>query len=49
MALLVAGGERNREVAHKLGKSLRTVEFQLNAIYRKLGIRSGSQLTRLLA
>lgn len=49
VALLVAGGKRNQEVAHQLGKSLRTVEFQLNAIYRKLGIRSRSQLTRLLA
>ncbi|MBI4626057.1 MAG: helix-turn-helix transcriptional regulator [Verrucomicrobia bacterium] len=49
VALLVAGGERNHDVARRLGKSLRTVEFQLNAIYRKLGIRGRTQLTRLLA
>lgn len=49
VARRVADGERNQEVARQLGKSLRTVEFQLNVIYRKLGIRSRTQLTRLLA
>lgn len=49
VALLVAGGQRNQAVADKLGKSLRTVEFQLNATYRKLGLRGRTQLARLLA
>jgi len=49
VARLVAGGEKNQDVARQLGKSLRTVEFQLNVIYRKFGIQSRSQLTRLLA
>lgn len=49
VARLVAAGRRNHEVARKLGKSLRTVEFQLSAIYRKLGIGSRTQLVRLLA
>lgn len=49
VALLVAEGQRNQEIAIRLGKSIRTVEFQLNAIYKKLGLRSRSELTRLLA
>jgi DNA-binding CsgD family transcriptional regulator len=49
VALLVAGGQRNQDVARTLGKSLRTVEFQLNVIYRKLGVRSRTQLTGILA
>ncbi len=49
VALLVARGKRNQEVAADLGKSLRTVEFQLNAIYRKLGLTSRTQLARALA
>lgn len=49
VALLVAEGQRNQEIAVRLGKSVRTVEFQLNAIYKKLGLRSRTELTRLLA
>ena len=48
MALLVAEGLRNHDVAHQLGKSPRTVDFQLNAIYRKLGVTSRTELARLL-
>ena len=48
VALLVAEGLRNRDVARKLGKSTRTVDFQLNAIYRKLGVKTRVGLTRLL-
>jgi DNA-binding CsgD family transcriptional regulator len=48
VALLVAEGRRNGEVARQLGKSVRTVDFQLNTIYRKLEIRSRTELTRLL-
>ena len=49
VALLVAEGLRNQDVARRLGKSPRTVDFQLNMIYRKLGVRSRTELTRLLA
>lgn len=49
VAQLVARGQRNQEVATELGKSLRTVEFQLNAIYRKLGLSGRTQLARALA
>ena len=48
VALLVAEGLRNHDVAHRLGKSPRTVDFQLNAIYRKLGVASRMELARLL-
>lgn len=48
VALLVAEGCRNIEVARRLGRSLRTVEFQLNSIYRKLGVSNRTQLARLL-
>jgi DNA-binding CsgD family transcriptional regulator len=49
VALLVAAGKRNLEVAQQLGKSLRTVEFQLNAIYRKLALSGRTQLVRALS
>ena len=48
VALLVAEGLRNHDVARQLGKSPRTVDFQLNAIYRKLGVASRTELARLL-
>lgn len=48
VALLVAEGLRNHDVAHQLGKSPRTVDFQLSAIYRKLGVTSRTELARLL-
>lgn len=48
VALLVSSGKRNQEIARELGKSLRTVEFQLNAIFRKLGLTSRTQLVRAL-
>lgn len=48
VALLVAEGLRNHDVAHQLGKSPRTVDFQLSAIYRKLGVASRTELARLL-
>jgi DNA-binding CsgD family transcriptional regulator len=48
VALLVAEGLRNHDVARQLGKSPRTVDFQLNAIYRKLGVTSRTELARLL-
>lgn len=49
VARLVAEGLRNQQVAERLGKSPRTVDFQLNTIYRKLGIGGRTELTRLLS
>jgi DNA-binding CsgD family transcriptional regulator len=45
---LVAEGSRNREIAETLFMSLATVEAHLTRIYRKLQIRSRSELTRLV-
>ncbi|EHN12857.1 regulatory protein LuxR [Patulibacter medicamentivorans] len=43
---LVAGGATNREVAAALFLSPRTVEHHLRGAYRKLGVRSRSELAR---
>ena len=48
VALLVAEGLRNEEVAQRLQRSRRTVEYQLNVIFRKLDLTSRSQLVRAL-
>ncbi len=47
VARLVAAGRTNREVAAELYLGLRTVEAHLSAVYRKLGVRSRSELTRV--
>ena len=44
VAGLVATGRRNEEVAHDLGMSVRTVEWHLSHVYRKLGLRSRTEL-----
>ena len=44
IATLVAGGQTNREVAAALFLSVRTVESHLGRIYRKLGLRSRTEL-----
>ena len=49
VARLVADGKSNREVAAELFLSRRTVEDNLSRIYRKLGVRSRTQLARSLA
>jgi DNA-binding CsgD family transcriptional regulator len=49
VALLVAEGMRNEQIAQKLVRSRRTIEFQIASVYRKLGISSRVQLTRLLS
>lgn len=49
VALLVAKGLRNDEIAEHLCRSRRTIEFQLNSIYRKLGLSRRTQLVRVLA
>jgi DNA-binding CsgD family transcriptional regulator len=49
IASLVAIGLSNREVAERLFLSVSTVESNLRRAYRKLGVRSRSQLTHRLS
>ncbi len=49
VALLVAEGATNREAAAALFVTTKTVEFHLRNVYRKLGIRSRTQLARAVA
>jgi DNA-binding CsgD family transcriptional regulator len=49
VALLVGEGRTNREVAAALFVTPKTVEYHLGHVYRKLGIRSRSELARLMA
>ena len=49
IATFVAEGKRNREVAAALVVSERTVEAALTVIYRKLDVRSRTELARKLA
>lgn len=49
VALIVANGASNREAAAALFLSPKTVEFHLSHIYRKLNIRSRSELAALAA
>ncbi len=46
IALLVAGGRTNREVAEQLVLSAKTIEAHLRNIYAKLGVRSRVELAR---
>jgi DNA-binding CsgD family transcriptional regulator len=46
IALLVAAGRTNREVAEQLVLSARTIEAHLRNVYAKLGVRSRVELTR---
>ncbi len=48
IAALVAEGRRNREIAADLYVSVATVEAHLTRIYRKLGVRSRTELSRRL-
>jgi DNA-binding CsgD family transcriptional regulator len=45
VAALVSDGQTNREVAATLFMSVRTVESHLGRIYRKLGVRSRTELS----
>ena len=47
VASLVAGGLSNKEVAAELVVEVSTVEATLTRVYRKLGVRSRSQLARV--
>lgn len=44
VAELVGVGRRNAEVAAELGIAVKTVETHLTRIYRKLGVRSRTEL-----
>ncbi|WP_232839693.1 helix-turn-helix transcriptional regulator [Nocardia aurea] len=48
VARLAAGGATNREVAAQLFLSVKTIEMHLGRVYRKLGVRSRTQLANLL-
>jgi DNA-binding CsgD family transcriptional regulator len=49
VAALVASGKTNREVASQLFTTVATVEAHLTRIYRKLGLRSRTELARRVA
>ncbi len=49
IAVLAAVGHSNREIATELVLSVRTVETHLQRIYRKLGVRSRSELSDAVA
>ncbi|MEV6692105.1 helix-turn-helix transcriptional regulator [Micromonospora sp. NPDC051196] len=48
VAAAVAEGLSNQEVAGRLSVSVKTVEFHLGNIYRKLGVRNRTELVRQL-
>lgn len=48
VALTVAAGATNREAAAKLFLSPKTIEFHLGQVYRRLGLRSRTELAALL-
>ena len=48
VSLLAGDGATNREIATRLFLSTKTVELHLGRVYRKLGIRSRTELARAL-
>ena len=48
IAVLVRDGASNREIANQLYLSVKTVEATLTRVYRKLGVRSRTQLSSRL-
>jgi len=48
VAELVAEGHPNKEIAARLFVTVKTVEANLTRIYVKLGLRSRTELARLL-
>ena len=44
VALLIAGGLSNKEVAHELGLRLGTVKIHVHNIFQKLGVRNRQSL-----
>jgi DNA-binding NarL/FixJ family response regulator len=49
VAILAACGRRNGEIARELELSPKTVEWNLTRVYRKLGVRSRTELAVRLA
>lgn len=49
IALAAADRERSREISARLGISVRTVDNQLQSVYRKLGVSSRDELREALA
>ena len=49
VAKLAAAGFRNREIAERLGLSPKTIEWTLTRVYRKLGLRSRTELALRLS
>lgn len=45
----MAQGRRNEEIAAELGLSRRTVEWHLSKVYRKLNVRSRTELVVRIA
>jgi len=48
VALLAATGMSYKEIARQLDRSFSTVDHQLRSVREKLGVRSASQLVRIL-
>jgi DNA-binding CsgD family transcriptional regulator len=49
IAQLVASGRSNKEISSALSVSVKTVEWNLSKVYRKLGVRSRTELATLLS
>jgi DNA-binding NarL/FixJ family response regulator len=49
IGLVVAQGVTNREAGARLFLSPKTIEYHLSHVYRKLGVRSRTELARLIA
>jgi DNA-binding NarL/FixJ family response regulator/tetratricopeptide (TPR) repeat protein len=49
IAIVVASGATNAEAAARLFLSQKTIEYHLSSVYRKLGIRSRSQLVTVVS
>lgn len=48
MAVVVGNGSSNKGAATTLGVSVKTVDTHLQSIYRKLGLRSRSELAMVV-
>jgi DNA-binding NarL/FixJ family response regulator len=48
VALAVGHGMSNRQAAEQLFVSVKTVDFHLQGIYRKLGVRNRTQLAAIV-